>query len=179
MTSTTSPVCLSAENNVLKELSAGQVLFRLHSSVFQVPPDPPSRAAPSATVGNDHTSPLLLCLCSEGNSATSTVAYYQSQFEVHVSQQASLDQAVESLQLLLGGPDGRQGRLQLRAGDGLSVSSVMAQGLTPPHDHAAAAAVVTLLLPACYCVHFLAVYGGFLLCVDSCRPPHHQELFIW
>uniref|UniRef100_H3CA45 ST14 transmembrane serine protease matriptase b n=1 Tax=Tetraodon nigroviridis TaxID=99883 RepID=H3CA45_TETNG len=64
---------------------------------------------------------------SEGTGATRTVAYYQSQFEVHVSQQASLDEAVQSMQLLLGDPDGHKGRLQLRPADRLSVSNVMAQ----------------------------------------------------
>lgn len=72
-----------------------------------------------------------LRLCSEGSGADGTVAYYQSRFEVPVSQQASLDQAVQSLQQQqqpLGGPDGRQ---QRRPAGGLSVSGVVAQGLTP------------------------------------------------
>lgn len=145
MTSPNSPICLSAENTLLKELCAGQVLLRLLGSVLQVPPHPHPTATPSsATLLNDNSSPPLLCLCSEGSSADSTVAYYQSEFEVQVWQQASLDQAVESLQLLMGGPDGRQGRLQPRPEDGLSVNSVMAGGLTPPHDHAAMALMVYL-----------------------------------
>lgn len=99
---------------------------------FRYPPDPLHQEQLSQkTLLNDDTAPLLFCLCSEGNSADSVVAYYQSEFEIHVSQQASLDEAVESLELLVGGPDGRQGRLQLRPRDGLTVNSVIAQGLIP------------------------------------------------
>lgn len=111
---------------------------------FRYPPDPPCRTAESATLLNDHSSPPLLRLCSEGSSADSTVAYYQSEFEIPGWQQASLDQAVESLQLLVGGLGGRQGRLQPRPSDGLKVNSVIAQGLTPPQHHAAVAVMVFL-----------------------------------
>lgn len=65
----------------------------------------------------------------DGDGGGTTVAYYQSEFEVHVSQEASLDQAVESLEQLVGG---QQGRMQPRPEDGLSVNSVVSQGLIPP-----------------------------------------------
>lgn len=58
------------------------------------------------------------------------VAYYQSEFDIHDSQQASLDEAIASLEVQEGGPDGRQGRLQLRLSDGLSINSFISQGLT-------------------------------------------------
>lgn len=61
------------------------------------------------------------------------VAYYQSEFEIHDSQQASLDEAIESLELPEGGPDGRQGRMQLSPSEGLSVNSVISRGLTPDY----------------------------------------------
>lgn len=74
-----------------------------------------------------------LSFCSEGNSGDGgVVAYYQSEFEIHDSQQASLDEAIASLEVQEGGPIGRQGRLQLRLGDGLSVNSVISRGLTAP-----------------------------------------------
>lgn len=71
-----------------------------------------------------------MCFCSEaGGEDGSTVAYYQSEFDVHVSQQASLNEAMESLEQA-GGQQGRQGRLLLRPRDPLSVSSVISRGQT-------------------------------------------------
>ncbi|XP_011620138.2 suppressor of tumorigenicity 14 protein homolog [Takifugu rubripes] len=67
---------------------------------------------------------------SEGNSGdNSMVAYYQSEFEIHESQQASLDEAIESLERPEGGPDGRQGRMQQSPSEGLSVNSVISRAV--------------------------------------------------
>lgn len=59
------------------------------------------------------------------------VAYYQSEFEIHDSQQASLDEAIESLELPEGGPNGQRGRMQLSPSEGLSVNNVISRGLNP------------------------------------------------
>lgn len=134
------PVCLSAEKYLLKELCAGQVLYRLHSSGLQVPPatetfqlpaillQPPLHLEQYKDEIKDQIC-LFFCLCSEGNSGdNSIVVYYQSEFEIHVSQQASLEAGMESMKQVVVRPDGQQGRLQLRPSDGLSVSSIISQG---------------------------------------------------
>uniref|UniRef100_A0A3Q4B5H5 Uncharacterized protein n=1 Tax=Mola mola TaxID=94237 RepID=A0A3Q4B5H5_MOLML len=63
---------------------------------------------------------------SEGDDGgSSVVAYYQSEFDVHVSKQARLDEAIESLELSAGNQQGRQGRLVLKQSDALSVNRVV------------------------------------------------------
>lgn len=57
------------------------------------------------------------------------VAYYQSEFDVHVIQQDSLDEAIESLEPE-GSQAGRHGRILLRPTDALNVNSVISRGLT-------------------------------------------------
>ncbi|XP_074538629.1 suppressor of tumorigenicity 14 protein homolog [Halichoeres trimaculatus] len=61
----------------------------------------------------------------------SLVAYYQSEFDVHISQQASLDEAVQSLEPPSGGQSGPQGRLLLKPTDALDVNNVMSRALDP------------------------------------------------
>ncbi|KAM9350770.1 suppressor of tumorigenicity 14 protein homolog [Symphorus nematophorus] len=69
---------------------------------------------------------------SEGDGGSnSMVAYYQSEFDVHESQQASLDEAIESLEPPAGSQQGRQGRVLLRPKDALSVNSVVSQAMDP------------------------------------------------
>uniref|UniRef100_UPI0037E8B79A suppressor of tumorigenicity 14 protein homolog n=1 Tax=Semicossyphus pulcher TaxID=241346 RepID=UPI0037E8B79A len=69
---------------------------------------------------------------SEGDSGgDSMVAYYQSEFDVHVSQQASLDDAVQSLEPSTGSQQGRQGRLLLKPTDALNVNSVVSRAMDP------------------------------------------------
>lgn len=73
---------------------------------------------------------MCLRFCSEVDGEDNSIAaYYQSEFDVHVSQQASVDEAIESLELA-GGQQGRQGRMLLRPNDPLRVTSVTSQGLT-------------------------------------------------
>lgn len=68
---------------------------------------------------------------SEGDGeGDSIVAYYQSEFDVHVSQQASLDEAIESQELAPERQEGRKGRVLLRPGDALHVRSIISQGQT-------------------------------------------------
>lgn len=74
---------------------------------------------------------LLLCFVfrSKGDGeGDSIVAYYQSEFDVHVSQQASLDEAIESQELAPEHQQGRKGRVVLRPNDALSVNSIVLQG---------------------------------------------------
>lgn len=61
----------------------------------------------------------------------SVVAYYQSEFDVHVSQQASLDEAIESLEPPAGSQQGRLGRLLLKPTGALSVNNVVSQAVDP------------------------------------------------
>ncbi|XP_041801639.1 suppressor of tumorigenicity 14 protein homolog [Chelmon rostratus] len=69
---------------------------------------------------------------SEGDGESdSVVAYYESEFDVHVSQQASLDDAIESLMPSTGGQQGRQGRLLLKPTDALSVNTVISRAIDP------------------------------------------------
>ncbi|XP_036960339.1 suppressor of tumorigenicity 14 protein homolog [Acanthopagrus latus] len=58
------------------------------------------------------------------------VAYYESEFDVHVSQQASLDEAIRSLEPA-GSQQGRHGRLLLKPADALSVTSVVSGAIDP------------------------------------------------
>lgn len=69
----------------------------------------------------------FFCCYSEGESSDGIVAYYQSEFDVPVAQQRSLDEAIESLQPP---PEsGRHGRLLLKPVDALSVNTVISKGL--------------------------------------------------
>lgn len=69
------------------------------------------------------------CVCSEGDGGgDGVVAYYESEFDVHVSQQASLDEAIRSLEPA-GSQQGRHGRLLLKPADALSVTSVVSGGV--------------------------------------------------
>lgn len=70
---------------------------------------------------------------SEGDGGDDTVvAYYQSEFDVHVSQQDSLDEAMESLQPPTGGHQGRQqGRVLLKPTNALDVNSVVSKAIDP------------------------------------------------
>ncbi|XP_041654861.1 suppressor of tumorigenicity 14 protein-like isoform X2 [Cheilinus undulatus] len=61
----------------------------------------------------------------------SMVAYYQSEFNVHISQQASLDEAIQSLEPSTGSPSSRHGRLMLKPKDALDVNSVVSRALDP------------------------------------------------
>ncbi|XP_075882860.1 suppressor of tumorigenicity 14 protein homolog isoform X2 [Nelusetta ayraudi] len=63
------------------------------------------------------------------------VAYYQSEFDVHASQQGSLDEAMEQQQQeeqqQAEAQQGRQGRFMLRSKNPLSVSSVVSRAVDP------------------------------------------------
>ncbi|XP_060890426.1 suppressor of tumorigenicity 14 protein homolog isoform X2 [Labrus mixtus] len=61
----------------------------------------------------------------------SVVVYYQSKFDVHISQQASLDQAVQSLEPQTGSQSGRHGRLLPKPTDALNVNNVVSRALDP------------------------------------------------
>ncbi|XP_026189279.1 suppressor of tumorigenicity 14 protein homolog isoform X2 [Mastacembelus armatus] len=65
------------------------------------------------------------------NGGDSVVAYYQSEFDVPVPQQDSLDEAMESLESLAESQRGRQGRVLLRPTDALTVNSVMSRAIDP------------------------------------------------
>ncbi|XP_068588278.1 ST14 transmembrane serine protease matriptase b [Cebidichthys violaceus] len=68
---------------------------------------------------------------SEGDSdgGEGVVAYYQSEFDVHVLQQASLDEAVESLEPTES--QQKQGRVLLRPTDALNVNNVISRAIDP------------------------------------------------
>ncbi|KAG8003048.1 Suppressor of tumorigenicity 14 protein-like protein, partial [Nibea albiflora] len=67
-------------------------------------------------------------VCSEGDDGgESVVAYYQSEFDIHVSQQASLDEAIASLEPPAGSQPRRHGRILLKPADALSVNSVVSR----------------------------------------------------
>ncbi|XP_027131471.1 suppressor of tumorigenicity 14 protein [Larimichthys crocea] len=69
---------------------------------------------------------------SEGDGGgDSVVAYYQSEFDVHVSQQASLDEAITSLEPPAGSQPSRHGRILLKPTDALSVNSVVSRAMDP------------------------------------------------
>lgn len=71
-------------------------------------------------------------MCSEASDG-GVVAYYQSEFDVHVSQQASLDDAIESQQQQEESQQGRQGGVPPKPADPLSVSSVISKGQSATH----------------------------------------------
>lgn len=68
------------------------------------------------------------------STANSVVAYYESEFQAPVSQNAALDEAVESLQSSSGKSLGRQGRLFPRPEDLLSVNTVVSGAIDPRMD---------------------------------------------
>ncbi|XP_033943610.1 suppressor of tumorigenicity 14 protein homolog [Pseudochaenichthys georgianus] len=69
---------------------------------------------------------------SEGDSGTDSVmAYYQSEFDVHVSQQAALDEAIESQQATTSRQSGRHGRILLKPADALNVHNVVSRAIDP------------------------------------------------
>lgn len=96
-------------------------------------------------------------MCSEASDG-GVVAYYQSEFDVHVSQQGLLDEAMEQEQEQQAeAQQGRQSRIMLRPNNPLSVSSVVSRGqsctrihLTPPPGHCVA-------LTSCFCFFFHSV----------------------
>ncbi|XP_029292173.1 suppressor of tumorigenicity 14 protein homolog [Cottoperca gobio] len=65
---------------------------------------------------------------SEGDGGDSVVAYYQSEFDVHVLQQETLDKAIESLDPAA--QQGRQGRFLKRV-DALNVNNVVSRAIDP------------------------------------------------
>ncbi|XP_071314887.1 suppressor of tumorigenicity 14 protein homolog [Trachinotus anak] len=67
---------------------------------------------------------------SDGGS-DSIVAYYQSEFDIPIPQQASLDEAIESLEPPAGSQQGPQGRVLLKPTDALNVKSVISQAIDP------------------------------------------------
>ncbi|KAK9514688.1 hypothetical protein VZT92_025384 [Zoarces viviparus] len=62
-----------------------------------------------------------------GDGGEGVVAYYESEFDVHVLQQASLDEAVESLETGTGSQ--QRGRLLLRPTDALNVNNVISRAI--------------------------------------------------
>uniref|UniRef100_A0A3Q1GSD3 ST14 transmembrane serine protease matriptase b n=1 Tax=Acanthochromis polyacanthus TaxID=80966 RepID=A0A3Q1GSD3_9TELE len=64
--------------------------------------------------------------------AFSVVAYYQSEFDVPVPQQDSLDEAIESLEPPAESQPSRHGRILLRPKEALDVNSVVSRGLQDP-----------------------------------------------
>ncbi|KAI3357911.1 hypothetical protein L3Q82_016294 [Scortum barcoo] len=81
---------------------------------------------------------------SEGDDGSdSVVAYYQSEFDVHVSQQAPLDEAIESLEPPPGSHHGRHGaRILLKPTDALNVKSVVSRVKKSFNIHVSEAGVV-------------------------------------
>ncbi|XP_044066157.1 suppressor of tumorigenicity 14 protein homolog [Siniperca chuatsi] len=69
---------------------------------------------------------------SEGDGGgDSIVAYYQSEFDIHVSQQAALDDAIESLDPPAESQQSRHGRLLLKPTDALNVNGVISRVIDP------------------------------------------------
>ncbi|XP_040008541.1 suppressor of tumorigenicity 14 protein homolog isoform X2 [Xiphias gladius] len=69
---------------------------------------------------------------SEGDGGSDgVIAYYQSEFDVPVPQQTSLDEAIESLEQPAGSQQGRQGRMLLKPTDALDVNSVISRAIDP------------------------------------------------
>ncbi|XP_070696320.1 suppressor of tumorigenicity 14 protein homolog [Pempheris klunzingeri] len=66
-----------------------------------------------------------------GGGGNSIVAYYEAEFDLHTSQQAALDEAIESIGPSAGSEQGRQGRLLLKPTDALSVNNVISRALDP------------------------------------------------
>ncbi|XP_075932485.1 suppressor of tumorigenicity 14 protein homolog [Anarhichas minor] len=67
---------------------------------------------------------------SEGDGGEGVVAYYESEFDVHVLQQASLDEAVESLEPGTGSHQ-KHGRVMLIPTDALNVNNVISRAIDP------------------------------------------------
>ncbi|KAK2850911.1 hypothetical protein Q5P01_007187 [Channa striata] len=65
------------------------------------------------------------------DSSDSVVAYYQSEFNVPIPQQDSVDQAIESLEPTTGSLKGGKGRALMRPDSGLSINSVMSRAIDP------------------------------------------------
>ncbi|KAM3617876.1 uncharacterized protein V6R79_012267 [Siganus canaliculatus] len=68
---------------------------------------------------------------SEGDGDSGVVAYYESEFDVHVSQQTALDNAIESLEPPAGSVSGRHGRVLIPPAGALSVNSVVSRAIDP------------------------------------------------
>ncbi|KAM9855616.1 suppressor of tumorigenicity 14 protein homolog [Aulostomus maculatus] len=67
-----------------------------------------------------------------GDGGTDSVTvYYQSEFDIPVPQQASVDKAMESLGPPAGSQQGRQGRLLLQPTNALDVNSVLSRAIDP------------------------------------------------
>ncbi|XP_028265434.1 suppressor of tumorigenicity 14 protein homolog [Parambassis ranga] len=68
---------------------------------------------------------------SDGGDGISVMAYYESEFELPIPQQAALDEAIRALEPPAGGQQGRHGRLMLKPTDALTVNSVVSQAVDP------------------------------------------------
>ncbi|XP_039878647.1 suppressor of tumorigenicity 14 protein homolog [Simochromis diagramma] len=69
---------------------------------------------------------------SEGDRGPNTiVAYYESEFDVPPPQQASLDEAIDSMQPPAGSQEGGKGRFLLKPTDALSVNDIVSQAIDP------------------------------------------------
>ncbi|CAB1433875.1 unnamed protein product [Pleuronectes platessa] len=69
---------------------------------------------------------------SEGDSGSdSLVAYYESEFDIPVPQEASLDEAIQSLEPPAGSQQSQKGRLLLKPVDALSVNNVFSRAIDP------------------------------------------------
>ncbi|KAK5864153.1 hypothetical protein PBY51_001114 [Eleginops maclovinus] len=69
---------------------------------------------------------------SEGDGGTdSVIAYYQSEFDVHVNQQEALDEAIESLHPAESSRSKQQGRILLKPADALNVHNVVSRAIDP------------------------------------------------
>lgn len=89
------------------------------------------RSCFSVALNEACTNPLCVLLCSEGDRGSNTiVAYYESEFDVPPPQQASLDEAIDSMQPPAGSQEGGKGRFLLKPTDALSVNDIVSQGLT-------------------------------------------------
>ncbi|KAM4610158.1 suppressor of tumorigenicity 14 protein homolog [Polymixia lowei] len=67
----------------------------------------------------------------DGVGSDGVVAYYQSEFQVPVLRESSLDEAIESLEPSSESHQGRQGRLLLKPASALNVNSVISAALDP------------------------------------------------
>ncbi|KAM7405386.1 hypothetical protein PAMP_012653 [Pampus punctatissimus] len=79
---------------------------------------------------------------SQGNSGDSVVAYYQSEFELPLPQQNSLDEAIKSLEPPAESQHSRQGRLLLQPTNALSVNSVLSTERTYFNIHVSKAGMI-------------------------------------
>lgn len=67
----------------------------------------------------------------DGSGGDSVMAYYQSEFDVHVLQEASLDEAIQSMEPTTESQPARHGRLLLKPMDPLDVDKVESRALDP------------------------------------------------